>query len=99
MRSNNVACAAAKTQDDNNTSEDLAAIDANKCRVEVTIRDPPDMMSASEGEGSHGKADVVREVAWILYYISVPNADRGERVKKSEIFVDIINGSSRRMRG
>ena len=27
------------------------------------IRGPPDMMSAFEGEGVHGKADVVREVA------------------------------------
>ena len=26
-------------------------------------RELPDMMSASEGEGGHGKADVVREVA------------------------------------
>ena len=33
------------------------------------------MMSASEG--GHGIADVVREVAFILYYKSVPNADRG----------------------
>ena len=27
------------------------------------IRELPDMMSASEGEGGHGKADVVRDVA------------------------------------
>ena len=27
------------------------------------LRGPPDMMSASEGGGGHGKADVVREVA------------------------------------
>ena len=35
------------------------------------------MMSASEGEGrgDHGKADIVREVAWLLYNKSVPNAD------------------------
>ena len=33
------------------------------------------MMSASEG--CHGKADIVREVARILYYKSVPNADNG----------------------
>ena len=26
-------------------------------------RERPDMMSASEGEGGHGKADIVREVA------------------------------------
>ena len=37
------------------------------------------MMSASEG--GHGKADVVREVVSILYYKSVPNADKGEGVK------------------
>ena len=29
----------------------------------VSIRELPDMMSASEGEGGHGKADIVREVA------------------------------------
>ena len=29
------------------------------------LREPPDMMSVSEGD--HGKADVVRGVAWILY--------------------------------
>ena len=35
------------------------------------------MMSASEGGGGHGKADIVREVARILYYKSDPNADKG----------------------
>ena len=43
-----------------------------------------------EGRG-HGKADIVREVALILYHKSVPNADKREGVKKS---VDVINGCS-----
>ena len=30
-------------------------------------RELPDMMSASEGEGVHGKPDIVKEVAGILY--------------------------------
>ena len=38
------------------------------------------MMSASEGGGGHGKADVVM----VLYYISVPNADKGEGVQKAD---------------
>ena len=44
------------------------------------------MISASEGRGDHGKADVVREVARILHHKSVPNADKGEGVKKAENF-------------
>ena len=52
------------------------------------------MMSASEGEGGHGKADIVREVACILYYKSVPNADKGGGGQKAENFVDVINGCS-----
>ena len=44
-------------------------------------RDLPYMMSASEGEGGHGKADVVGEVALILYYKSDPNADKGRGSK------------------
>ena len=31
---------------------------------------------------------------WILWYKSVPNADKGDRVKKYENFADIICGSS-----
>ena len=46
-------------------------------------RGHPDMISASEGEGAHGKADVVREFARILLYKSVPNANMGEGVKRS----------------
>ena len=42
------------------------------------------MMSASEGERGHEKEDVVREVTRILYYESVPNADKGEGVKNSK---------------
>ena len=49
-------------------------------------------MSASEGV--HGKADVVREVARILPYESVPNEDEGGGVKISKNFADIISGSS-----
>ena len=48
-------------------------------------------MSASEGRGDHGKADVVREVARILYYKSLPNADKGEGIKNSENVMAIIN--------
>ena len=41
------------------------------------------MMSASEGGGGNGKADVVREGARILLNKSVLNADnRGEGVKQ-----------------
>ena len=36
------------------------------------------MMSASEGEGGHGKLDVVREVVSILQHKSDGNADKGE---------------------
>ena len=50
------------------------------------------MMSASEGV--HGKADVVREDTRILCYKSAPNADKGERVKKSENLANVINGCS-----
>ena len=46
------------------------------------IRELPVMMSASEG--GHGKADVEREVAWILHYISDPNVDKGGGGEKSE---------------
>ena len=35
---------------------------ANGCKNKVCIRELPDMMSASEGEGGHGKVDVVMEV-------------------------------------
>ena len=52
----------------------------------------PDMMSASEG--GHGKADIAREVAWILYYKSDPNADKGEGVEESENFAGTMSGSS-----
>ena len=31
------------------------------------------------GEGGSPKADIVREVAWIYYYRSGQNADKGER--------------------
>lgn len=41
----------------------------------------------------HGKADVVREAALKLEYKSDPNADRGEGVKKSYNFADIISGA------
>ena len=47
------------------------------------------MMSASEGGGGHAKADIVSEVAWIVEYKSVPNADKGEGVKESEYFADM----------
>ena len=49
------------------------------------------MMSSSEGEGGHGKADIVREDASILYYKTVPNA-KGNGGQKYENLLDIING-------
>ena len=49
------------------------------------------MMSASEGEVGHGKADVVREVTLILQF---QMRTRGEGVKKAEKFADVINGCS-----
>ena len=51
------------------------------------------MMSTLEGGEGHGKADVVREIVSIFYHKPDPNADKGEGVKKSKNFVDIINGS------
>ena len=52
------------------------------------------MMSALEGEGGHVKAETVEEVARILYYKSVPNADKGEGGQNSKNVVVIISGSS-----
>ena len=43
----------------------------------ILARELLDMMSASEGGGGYGKADVVREVALILSHKSDPNADKG----------------------
>ena len=57
---------------------------SNGKSARITVSELPDMMSASEGEGCHGKADVVREV---LHYKSDPNADKGS-------FADIIYESS-----
>ena len=57
----------------------------------ISLRELPDMMSASKGGGGRGKADVVREVTLILWHKSVPNVDEGwEGVKKAENFVDVI---------
>ena len=48
------------------------------------------MMSASEGGGGHGKADIVGEVVWILWYKSMyksdTNADKGGGGKKIQKF-------------
>ena len=66
-----------------------------KCRLTnpcwtTQDRGPPDMRGPyppiSEGEGGHWKEDVVREVAWILYYKSVLNADEGGRRSKNPKF-------------
>ena len=35
------------------------------------------MMSTLRGGGGYPHADIVREVAWIYYYESGPNADKG----------------------
>ena len=43
------------------------------------------MMSESEEEARHGKVDIVRKVALILYYKSLPNADKGRESKNPEI--------------
>ena len=43
------------------------------------------MMSASEGEGVLGKADVVREGAIIFEHKSVTKADKGEGVENPKI--------------
>ena len=37
------------------------------------------------GRGVGPKADIVREVAWIYYYRSRPNADKGEGSKNPKI--------------
>ena len=55
-------------------------------------RELPDMMSASEGGGGHGKADIVRQVSYILQYESDPNADKGGVCEKSK--KDVISGCS-----
>ena len=49
------------------------------------------MMSASEVGGGHGKVDIAREVAGILFHKSVPNADKGDWVKNTKNFADVIN--------
>ena len=51
-----------------------AVIDGADCDG---LRELPDMTSPSEGGGARGKADVDREVAGILYYESVRNANKG----------------------
>ena len=48
------------------------------------VREGLDMISCI-GDG-HGKADVVREVARIVYYKSVLNADKGEGGQKRQKF-------------
>ena len=48
------------------------------------------MMSALEGVGGSWKRDVAR----IFNYKSVPIADKGEEVKKSQSFADVIYGRS-----
>ena len=54
------------------------------------IRAPPDRMSASEGEGDHGKVDVASEVARIFTSNKFQMRTRGRRGSK------IRNGSSGR---
>ena len=49
-------------------------------------------MSASKGEGGLGKVKLVREVARILLYQSVPIADKGEGVKYSENLAEVFYG-------
>ena len=49
---------------------------------------PPDMMSASEGEGEPWKRRCSQGG-----YLSVPNANKGEWGQKIRIFVNIIYGS------
>ena len=58
----------------------------------------PDMMSASKGgkgslKSGHSKGGCVNFI-----HKSVPNADKGEGVEKSENLADVINGSSPRVR-
>ena len=43
-------------------SRSIILLDVGKCN-RICLREHPDMMSASEGGGGHGKTDVVREVA------------------------------------
>ena len=44
------------------------------------------------GEGVGSKADIVREVAWIVYFSLVTNADKGRSPARS---ADVLNGWSR----
>ena len=48
------------------------------------------MSAPGGGEGGSTKADIVREVAWIYYYRSINNSDKGEGVKKPEHFADVF---------
>ena len=49
------------------------------------------------GRGSW-KSNIVREVAWIIYYKSAPNADRVEGVKITQNILDVINRCSQSAR-
>ena len=42
------------------------------------------------GRGVGLKADIVREAAWIYYYGSIQNLDKGEGVQKPENFADVL---------
>ena len=44
------------------------------------------------GEGVGSKADIVRQVAWIVYFSLVTNADKGRSPARS---ADVLNGWSR----
>ena len=46
----------------------------------------------TEGGGGGPKGDTVREVAWIQYCRSAPNADIGRRVQNTEKFADLLYG-------
>ena len=59
--------------------------------IRVHLREHPYKMPALEVGGGH---DVVREIARMLKYKSVPNSDKAGGSKKSKNFADVVNGCS-----
>ena len=54
-----------------------------------TARERPDMMSASEGEGGHGKAEIERRLRELYTTNQFQMRTRGEGVKISKNLADI----------
>ena len=57
------------------------------------LRGLPDMLSASEGRGGHGKLDIVSKGGCVNFMLQISSDKRGRGVKKSKNFVDVISAS------